>query len=86
MRIFLTIKTWKEGQHYVAYTPELDVSSQGKSSGDAEKRLQEAIDLFLDETKRLGTFHDVLGSVGFLRKDRHWIAPQVSLSFLEVSA
>src|SRR3989338_1262704 len=31
MKLFLTSKIWKEGQHFVAYNPELEVASQGKT-------------------------------------------------------
>ena len=55
MRLFLTMKIWKEGGHYIAYTPELDVVSQGRTPAGAEKRLQEAVTLFLEETKRMDT-------------------------------
>ncbi len=86
MRIFLTTKIWKEGNHYIAYTPELDIASQGKSAVHAEERLREAVALFFEETKRMGTFQSVLEKAGFLKKGRRWVAPQVSISSLEVFA
>jgi len=47
----------REGSFYVAYCPELDVTSQGKSLEEAKKSLQEAIELYIesfgiDENKR----------------------------------
>jgi len=86
MRIFLTTKIWKEGGHYIAYTPELDIASQGKSVTHAEKRLREAVELFLEETKRMGTFREVLEKAGFLKRGHRWVAPQISISSLEVPA
>ena len=40
MKLFLTSKIWKEGRHYVAYSPELEVASQGKTLEEAEKNAQ----------------------------------------------
>lgn len=52
MRLFLTTKIWKEGSHYIAYTPELDLSSQGKTSIHAEEGLRETIELFREEREQ----------------------------------
>jgi len=38
----------REGSFYVAYCPELDVTSQGKSLEEAKKNLQEAIELYIE--------------------------------------
>ena len=84
MRLLLTTKIWKEGSHYIAHTPELDLASQGKTSEDAEKRLREAVALFIEETKRMGTLNKVLEKAGFLRKHHNWQAPKISISSLEV--
>lgn len=86
MRMFLTIKIWKEGTHYIAYTPELDVASQGKTPAHAERRLREAVALFLEETKRMGTRDEVMRNAGFLKRHRHWETPRISISSLEVAA
>ena len=51
MRLLLTTKIWKEGKHYIAYTPELDIASQGKNLSHAEERLREAVNIFIEETK-----------------------------------
>lgn len=54
MKLFLTSKIWKEDKHYVAYNPELEVASQGKTFKEAEKMLKEAIDLFIKTAKKIG--------------------------------
>lgn len=86
MRILLTTKIWREGKHFIAYTPELDVASQGKTQSHAERRLREAVALFLEETKRLGTFGEVMRRAGFHRRQRRWEAPRISISSLEIPA
>lgn len=85
MQIFLTIKAWKEGKHYIAYTPELDVSSQGRTPAHAEGRLREAVSAFLEETKRMGTFDEVMRSAGFSKNRARWKMPLISFSSLEVA-
>ena len=84
MRIFLTTKVWKEGKYYIAYAPELNVVSQGKTPEHAERRLREAVEIFLEETKRLGTLEEILASLGISRKANHFEMPRISLSELEV--
>jgi len=44
---------WKENGTFVAYAPELDVSSCGDSVREARKRLREAVALFLEEAARI---------------------------------
>ena len=82
----LPVSIFRENKHYIAYTPELDIASQGKSAVHAEERLREAVTLFLEETKRMGTLDLVLEKAGFLKKGHRWLTPQVSISSLEVVA
>lgn len=86
MRILLTTKIWKEGTHYIAYTPELDIASQGRTPPHAEERLREAVTIFLEETKRMGTLESVLRSAGFSKRRRQWQAPRISISSLEIAS
>lgn len=51
----LAVKVWKEGPTYVAYAPELDVSSCGRTASQAKSRLREAISLFVEESAKLET-------------------------------
>lgn len=46
----------KEGRQYVAWTPELDIASQGKTPESALDNLKEAVELYLeDEDAQLPT-------------------------------
>ena len=38
----------KEGDHYVALCPELDIASQGTTVEEAKANLKEAVELFLE--------------------------------------
>jgi hypothetical protein len=52
MKIQLTGKVFHEGKMYVAYTPELDLSSCAPTQTKAEKNLIEAVPLFLEEAEK----------------------------------
>jgi predicted RNase H-like HicB family nuclease len=68
--IFLTLQVWKEGGSYVAYNPELDVSSCAKTASQAKARLKEAVSLFLEEASRMGTLDEVLAESRFERRGK----------------
>jgi len=50
---------------YSSYCPELDIASCGKTVKEARKNLKEAIDIFIEETKKLGTLKDLLEEAGY---------------------
>ena len=51
---------FKEDTSYVAYCPELDISSCGNTVEHAKKMLKTAIKLFLEEAEKMGTLEDIL--------------------------
>jgi len=77
MKIKYNVLVFMEGDTYVAYTPQLDLSSCGATPHEARKMLDEAIGLFLEETERMGTLEDILQESGYDRdKDQDmWIPP-----------
>jgi hypothetical protein len=58
--IRFTVQIFKEGRLYVAYTPELDVSSCGGTETKAKVNLIEAVRLFLEEADKMGTLRQIL--------------------------
>jgi predicted RNase H-like HicB family nuclease len=68
----LTVLVWKEDNSYVAYAPELDVSSCGKTSARARTHLREAVSLFLEEAAQRGTLQDILLEAGFERHGKNF--------------
>ncbi len=44
---------WKEGKYYVAQCLNVDISSFGKSKQEALKHLDEALELYFEDTKNL---------------------------------
>ena len=63
--IRFTAQVWKEGSAYIAYSPELDLSSVGGSTMQARTRLREAVALFLEEAARKGSLTEILSEAGF---------------------
>ena len=65
MKLDFRIEIFKEDKLYVAVAPELNVSSFGNTKKEAKASLKEAVELFLEECRRMGTLDDVLIEAGF---------------------
>ena len=85
--IYFDTLIWKEGNVYVSYCPQLDVSSCGDTIEDARRMLKEAIRLFLEEAERKGTLQDILEESGYhLENNQKWEPPRlVSTEFTSVT-
>jgi predicted RNase H-like HicB family nuclease len=69
---------FKEGSVYVAYCPELDVSSCGDTLEQAKDMLKEAVRLFIEETEKMGTLKVILDEAGFeLDKNMVYVPPKI---------
>ena len=81
MEINFMTQIWQEGEMYVAYAPELDISSCGKTPREAQKNLREAAELFLEETAKMGTLKEILEESGFIREKNdqkiRWQPPKI---------
>lgn len=51
---------FKEEETYIAYCPELDLSSCGNSVENAKEMLKTAARLFVEEAKKMGTLFSLL--------------------------
>ncbi len=65
MKISVRIEVFKEGDIYIALSPELNVSSFGETIEDAKKSVKEAIEAFVEECQNMGTLEDILEESGF---------------------
>jgi len=65
MKIKVTEEIWKEGGMYVAYCPELDISSCGESVEESKKNLKEVISITFAECRKMGTLNQLLQEAGF---------------------
>ena len=85
MDIEFTSQIFREGRLYVAYAPELDVSSCGGSPAKAKRNLLEAVRLFLEEAERMGTLDRILQESGYVQRKSRFEAPKlVSLTRVSV--
>ena len=69
---------FKENGSYVAYCPELDISSCGNTVEHAKEMLKTAIRLFLEEAEKMGTLEDILEEANY-KKDASgkWLPPKL---------
>jgi predicted RNase H-like HicB family nuclease len=67
-----------EGDTYVAYCPELDLSSCGNSVEHAKEMLKTAIRLFLEESEKMGTLDEILSEVHYtVNHDGRYVPPKI---------
>jgi predicted RNase H-like HicB family nuclease len=74
--IAYTVHTFKECGTYVAYVPELDLSSCGATDDDARKNIRDAVQGFLETSAAMGTLNEILEEAGYQRKEGSWEAPE----------
>jgi len=69
---------FQENETFVAYCPELDVSSCGGSVEHAKSMLKTAVRLFLEEAEKMGTLEDILDEANY-NKDAggKWLPPRL---------
>ncbi len=77
MEIQFTSQIFKEGRVYVAYAPDLDVSSCGGTREKAQKNLLEAARLFLEEAEKMGTLEQILEEAGFAKRKQRLEGPKL---------
>ena len=84
--VSFTVLIFLEGKTYVAYVPELDVSSCGSDPDEARKNIRDAVQGFLETSKELGSLDEILAEAGFEREGDSWRAPQfVALDRLKLA-
>lgn len=87
MYLPLKIEIFKEGDVYVAVSPQLNVSSFGETVEEARASLREAVAAFIEECQAMGTLDEVLEEAGFSRRNEDWeprrpvLEDRISLSF-----
>ncbi len=75
LQIDFDMIVFREGGAYVAYCPELDVSSCGRDVDEARANLKTAVRLFIEETEKLGTLDQVLQEAGYVPDGKGGYAP-----------
>jgi len=64
-KLIFTGGVWKEGNMYTSYCPELDLASCGETIEQAKKNLLEVVEIFIEETSKLGTLRELLEEAGY---------------------
>ena len=67
-----TVHLFQDGNVYIAYVPELDLSSCGDTPEAARKNIQDAIEGFLETSKDMGVLSEILEEAGFQLKKSGW--------------
>ncbi|MFO8056767.1 MAG: type II toxin-antitoxin system HicB family antitoxin [bacterium] len=78
---------FREGELYIGYAPELDVSSCGETLAESHDNLKMAVRLFLEEAEKMGTLEEILAESGFHKgSEGKWNGPRmVSVDTLEMT-
>ena len=75
LNLQLPISIFREGKHFIAYTPVLDLSTSGKNYDEVKKRFKEAVSVFFEELVKKGTLDEVLESLGWQKIKKQWTPP-----------
>lgn len=76
-QLTFTLQVFREGKLFVAYNPELDVSSCGESVEEAKENLHHAVRGFLKAAHKHGTLPVILEEAGYIRKRNRWHDPDL---------
>jgi len=69
---------FKEEETYVAYCPDLDLSSCGNSVPHAKEMLRTVIRFFLEEAEKMGPLNDILSEVNYtVNHDGRYVPPKI---------
>ena len=83
-RLRLTAEVWKEGQMYTAYCRELDLATCGRTIEEAWNNLQEAFQIFLEETSKKGTLAGLLEEACLMELGDRIEGPEYFIGQLEL--
>jgi len=71
----LPILFFREGKHFIAYSPVLDLSTSGKDYEEVKRRFDELVKIFFEELISKGTLEEVLGELGWQKIKGKWQPP-----------
>ena len=72
------IIVFQEDDTFIAYCPELDISSCGDSIVQAKEMLTTAVRLFIEEAEKMETLENILEESGYSQdKSGRWLPPKL---------
>jgi len=77
-KVALNVTFYREGNKFIAHSPALDLSTCGDTQDQAKRRFEEMLQLFLEETDKMGTLEDVLLGCGWKKAGhplKYWQPP-----------
>jgi len=78
IQIDFDIIVYRENETFIAYCPELDVSSCGNTINHAKEMLRTAVRLFLEEVEKIGTLDEILSEANYVKDTSgRWIPPKL---------
>mgnify|MGYP006300509911 CR=1 FL=1 len=75
VRIEYAIQVWSEDDVFVAHAMPLQVMSAGETPEQAREAVDEAVRLFLQTARELGSLCTLLEEVGYAPQDGAWQSP-----------
>lgn len=74
----LSVSIKKEGSTFIAYTPALDIATDGRTKDEARKNFAELVEIFFEEFKDNADALDiVLGELGWTKQQNNWNPPKI---------
>ena len=78
IQIDFDIIVYRENETFIAYCPELDVSSCGNTINHAKEMLRTAVRLFLEEVEKMGTLDEILSEANYVKDTSgRWVPPKL---------
>ena len=67
IEINLNVLVAKDGDYFIAFSPELQIATQGKTRHEVEKRFHERVTIFVEVAIEKGTLKKRLQELGFFK-------------------
>lgn len=73
--ISLPVNILREGDKFIAYTPALELSTEGDTFEEVKKNFEEAVSIFFEEIMQEGKTEDALSSLGWMQVKSKFVPP-----------
>lgn len=73
--VSLPVNILREGDKFVAYTPALELSTEGNTFEEAKKNFEEAVLIFFEEITQERKTEDALSNLGWMRVNTKFVPP-----------